>query len=222
MAIRILVVDDHSVVRQGVISLLEDEEDIIIAGEASDGDEVADAIERYTPDIVFLDLTMPRMSGLEVIEKIGPLYPKVHILVFSMHHNADYILAAAGHGAAGYLLKDTGRDEILRAVRSIFKGELYFPPAASSVIIKNLLKQVFRLPKAETPKTDESERSVWKIITAREQQVLKCLTEGMSSKEIAEHLNISANTVANQRASIMKKADVRNTAELIALALHKQ
>jgi len=219
MPIRILVVDDHSVVRQGIISLLEDEEDIVIAGEAADGDEVAAAIENCNPDLILLDLTMPRMPGLDVIRLVTADYPDVRILVFSMHQNPDYILASAQYGAAGYLLKDTSREEILRAVRSIAQGELYYPPAASSIIIKNLLKQIFRLPQPETENEDVTESSVWNMISPREQQVLKCLTEGMSSKEIAEHLQISSNTVANQRASIMKKTNVKNTAELISLAL---
>lgn len=219
MPIRILVVDDHSVVRQGIISLLEDEDDIVIAGEASDGDEVADAIEKVSPDVVLLDLTMPRLSGLEVIKQIVPVYPKVRIIIFSMHNNPDYILAAVQNGAAGYLLKDTSRDEILKAVRSVIKGELYYPPSASSIIIKGLMKQIFRLPETVSESDEMQESSIWKIITPREQQILKCLTEGMSSKEIADKFDISSNTVANQRASIMKKANVKNTIELINLAL---
>jgi len=219
MPIRILVVDDHSVVRQGIIALLEDEEDIIIAGEASDGDEVADMIGKVKPDVVLLDLTMPRMSGIEVIKQVVPIYPKVRILIFSMHNNPDYILSAVLNGASGYLQKDTSRDEILAAVRSVAKGELYFPPHAASIIIKNLINQVVKVPEPEITEEEIPESSIWKIITPREQQILKCLTEGMSSKEIAEHFDISSNTVANQRASIMKKANVKNTAELISLVL---
>jgi len=219
MPIRILVVDDHSVVRQGIIALLEDEEDIIIAGEASDGDEVADMIGKVRPDVILLDLTMPRMSGIEVIKQIVPIHPKVRILIFSMHNNPDYILSAVLNGASGYLQKDTSRDEILAAVRSVAKGELYFPPHAASIIIKNLINQVVKVPEPEITEEEIPESSIWKIITPREQQILKCLTEGMSSKEIAEHFDISSNTVANQRASIMKKANVKNTAELISLVL---
>jgi DNA-binding NarL/FixJ family response regulator len=156
MPIRILVVDDHSVVRQGIITLLEDEEDIIIVGEASDGDEVVQKVEELHPDVVLLDLTMPRMSGLDAMKALLPDYPDIRILVFSMHNNPDYMISALQNGAAGYLQKDTSRDEILRAVRSVVKGELYFPPDASSVIIRNLMKQLARLPET-TPKGQETQ-----------------------------------------------------------------
>jgi DNA-binding NarL/FixJ family response regulator len=218
MPIRILIVDDHSVVRQGIITLLEDEEDILVVGEASDGDEVMDSVKACNPDVILLDLTMPRMSGLDAIKTLMPVYPEMRILVFSMHNNPDYILSAVKSGAAGYLLKDTGRDEILRAVRSVASGELYYPPNASSIIIRSLI-----LPQKEQEETEvkvvSGGPSVWNKMTPREQQILQCLTEGMSSKDIAEHFAISSNTVANQRASIMRKANVKNTAELIGLAL---
>ncbi|MCF0058057.1 response regulator transcription factor [Dyadobacter sp. CY356] len=217
MPIRILVVDDHSVVRQGIITLLEDEEDILIVGEASDGDEVLDSVSKYKPDVVLLDLTMPRMSGLEAIKLLLPAFPNVKVLVFSMHNNADYIISAVTNGAAGYLQKDTGREEILRAVRSVAAGELYYPPNASSVIIRSLILPKKEVEVPEVKSTNSA--SVWNKMTPREQQILQCLTEGMSSKDIAEHFTISSNTVANQRASIMRKANVKNTAELIGLAL---
>jgi DNA-binding NarL/FixJ family response regulator len=219
MPIRILVVDDHSVVRQGIITLLEDEHDLVIAGEASDGDEVWEMVEQVKPDVILLDLTMPRMPGLEVIKQIIPVFPNVKILVFSMHNNTDYILSSALNGASGYLEKDTSREEMLKAIRAIAKGELYFPPYASSVIIKNLLRQLARVPDTRSEPEEVQEKSIWKIITPREQQILKCLTEGMSSRDIAVKFDISSNTVANQRASIMKKANVKNTAELISLAM---
>ena len=219
MPIRILIVDDHSIVRQGIISLLEDEEDIIIAGEASDGDQVAQMIENVNPDLLLLDLTMPNMSGTEVLKQIMPGYPNVRTLVFSMHNNADYILSSVQNGASGYLLKDTGREEILAAIRSIFKGELYFPPAAASIIIRNMMKQINRIPEPKAEINELDTGTVWKVISPREQQILKCITEGMSSKEIADKFEISVNTVANQRASIMKKLNAKNTAELISLAL---
>lgn len=218
MPIRILIVDDHAVVRQGIITLLEDEDDMLIVGEASDGDEVMDSVKACNPDVVLLDLTMPRMSGLDTIKTVMPVYPEIRILVFSMHNNPDYILSAVKNGAAGYLLKDTGRDEILRAVRSVAAGELYYPPNASSIIIRSLILPKKQEEEAEV-KVIPGGPSVWNKMTPREQQILQCLTEGMSSKDIAEHFAISSNTVANQRASIMRKANVKNTAELIGLAL---
>jgi DNA-binding NarL/FixJ family response regulator len=219
MPIRILVVDDHSVVRQGIISLLEDEEDIVIAGEASDGDEVWGLVEATKPDVILLDLTMPRVSGMEVIGQIVPEFPDARILVFSMHNNPDYMISSARNGASGYLQKDTSRDEMLQAIRSIAKGELYYPPYASSVIIRQLLKENIRYTAPAPVVTETTGKSIWNIISPREQQILQCLTEGLSSKDIAEKFDISANTVANQRASIIKKANVKNTAELISLAL---
>jgi DNA-binding NarL/FixJ family response regulator len=223
MAIRLLIVDDHAVVRQGIIALLEDEEDIDIVGEATDGDEVADAITTYRPDVILLDLTMPRMSCIDVMHLVAPGFPQVKFLIFSMHNNPDYILAAVHHGAAGYLQKDTSRSEILKAVRSVSKGELYYPPKVSSIIIQSLVKNNDYSGKANLVSIeDKNGQSVWKKITSREQQILECLIEGMSSKDIAERFELSTNTVANQRASIIKKANVKNTAELVSLALREK
>ncbi len=223
MSIRLLIIDDHAVVRQGIITLLEEEEDIDIVGEAEDGDEVEAAIDSYQPDVVLLDLTMPRMSGIDVMRQIMPKYPQVKVLIFSMHNHVDYILAAVHNGAAGYLQKDTSRAEILKAVRSVAAGELYYPPSVSSVIIQSLILAKPAIT-AEPSRNSEIANSptVWNKITAREKQILQCLIEGLSSKDIAERFDISANTVANQRASIIKKANVRNTAELITLALNEK
>ncbi|WP_025764892.1 response regulator transcription factor [Dyadobacter tibetensis] len=221
MAIRLLIVDDHAVVRQGIITLLEDESDLEIVGEAADGDEVEDALQQLRPDVMLLDLTMPHMSGIDVLQKIMPGYPKVKVLIFSMHNQADYILAAVHNGAAGYLQKDTSRAEILKAVRSVAAGELYFPPNVSSIIIQTLVQPSSNRTALDSPPISDH-RNVWGIITARERQILECLVEGLSSKEIAARFDISVNTVANQRASIMKKAEVKNTAELIILALREK
>jgi len=222
MPIRLLIADDHAVVRKGIRTLLEDESDIQIVGEATDGDEAIDLIPSLRPDVLLLDITMPRMSGIDVTRVVSRQFPQVRILIFSMHHNADYILSAVQNGAAGYLQKDTNEEEILRAVRMVATGDLYYPSAASSVIIRHLV-----LPNVPKPgETGESQRtpppgSIWTKLTPREEQILTCLTEGMSSREIADRFDISANTVANQRASIIRKAGVKNTVELIRLALKK-
>jgi DNA-binding NarL/FixJ family response regulator len=220
--IRILVADDHSVVRKGVRTLLEDEADIEVVGEAPDGDEAIGLIPVVKPDVLFLDITMPRMSGIEALQIITHQYPKVRILMFSMHNNKDYILKSVQYGAAGYLQKDTDREEILRAVRAVVDGELYYPPSASTVIIRHWV-----LPDAATRKEDvnyspPSRSSIWNKVSSREAQILTCLTEGMNSQEIAKKFDISTNTVANQRASILKKVGVKNTVDLIRLALEER
>ncbi|RCR65608.1 response regulator transcription factor [Larkinella punicea] len=222
MPIRILVADDHSVVRKGVRTLLEDEVDIEVVGEAPDGDEAIDLIPVVKPDVLFLDITMPRMSGIEALQIITQQYPKIRILMFSMHNNKDYILKSVQYGAAGYLQKDTDREEILRAVRAVVDGELYYPPSASTVIIRHWV-----VPETATLKEDHSQgsknrSSIWNKVSSREAQILTCLTEGMNSQEIAKKFDISTNTVANQRASILKKVGVKNTVDLIRLALEEK
>ncbi|GAA4413280.1 response regulator transcription factor [Nibrella viscosa] len=221
MPIRLLIVDDHSVVRKGIRTLLEDETDIQIVGEATDGDEAIELIPTLKPDVLLLDITMPRLSGIEVTKVVAKQYPRVRILIFSMHHNPDYVLNAVQNGAAGYLLKDTTEEEILRAVRTVVTGELYYPPTASSIIIKQLvIPKAAVQAKAAAPHTSTVQPgSVWHKITSREAQILNCLIEGLSSPEIAKRFDISPNTVANQRASIIRKAGVKNTLELVRLAL---
>ncbi|GAB3708669.1 response regulator transcription factor [Spirosoma flavus] len=218
MSIRILVADDHSVVRKGIRTLLEDESDMQIIGEAADGDEAIEMLSQTEPDVLLLDITMPRMSGIEALKVVSQQYPRVRTLMFSMHNNPDYILKSVQHGAAGYILKDTNQEEILLAVRTIVNGDLYYPPNASSVIIRNLMQVSSTIPKSDLP-TQPKRPSVWQKITSREAQILSCLIDGLSSIEIAERFGISPNTVANQRASIIRKAGVKNTADLIRIAL---
>ncbi|GAB3544812.1 response regulator [Spirosoma fluminis] len=220
MTIRLLIADDHSVVRKGIRTLLEDENDIQIVGEATDGDEAIELIASSKPDVMLLDITMPRMSGLEVAKVVSQQYSKVRTLIFSMHNNPDYILSAVRSGAAGYLLKDTREEEILQAVRMVATGELYYPPGASSIIIKHFISPSNTLTGDE--QTSVSSGSIWHKITTREAQILTCLTEGMSNREIAERFDVSPNTVANQRASIIRKAGVKNTVELVRLALREK
>jgi DNA-binding NarL/FixJ family response regulator len=219
--IRLLIADDHAVVRRGVLTLLEDETDIEPVGEATDGDEALTLAAQLQPDVLLLDITMPRLSGLEVARQLAGVQSPVRVLMFSMHHNPDYILTSALHRAAGYVLKDADPDELLRAIRAVAGGSLYYPPPASAVIVRHWLATQPAPYPTEPAATEEALRtgSVWNRITAREAEVLTCLTEGLSSQRIAHRLGISPHTVANQRASLIRKAGVQNTAELISLAL---
>ncbi len=219
MSIRVLIADDHAVVRRGILTLLEDEADIEAVGEAVDGEEALTMIPTVMPNVLLLDITMPRLSGLDVTKRVVALFPSVRILIFSMHNNPDYILGAVQNGASGYLPKDSDRDEILRAVRVVARGEMYYPPSATTLIINYLLATQSPKKAILLPTTTGSGASVWKKITSREAQILTCLTEGLSSRDIARRFGVSPHTVANQRASIIRKAGVANTAELISLAL---
>ncbi len=217
MPIRLLIADDHSVVRKGIRTLLEDEADIEIVGEAADGQQALAQIAVTHPDVLLLDISMPHLSGIEVTKLVVQQHPGVRVLVFSMHHNPEYILQSVQSGASGYLLKDIAEEELLRAVRAVATGELYYPPSASSVIIRHLVGH--RPAPAQTDTATPKPGSVWHRITPREAQILTCLTEGMSGPAIAKRFAISPNTVANQRASIIRKAGVKTTAELISVAL---
>ncbi len=212
--IKILIADDHSMVRKGVRVLLEDEKDMLVVGEATDGRETLDLVARLQPDLVLLDITMPEINGIEVTRQVTTQYPQTRILIFTMHDKTDYILNAVQYGATGFLLKDSNDEEITQAIRTIHGGDLYFPTRISSVIIKNLVK--IRLRAEPVPDDSPLAR-----LTHREMQILDCLKEGMNNQEIARRFDTSPNTVANQRTSILKKTGVKNTAELISLAMRR-
>jgi len=220
--IRILIVEDHSVVRMGILNLLRQETDIELVGEAGNGKEALALIPQLRPDIILIGITLPRSSGLEVMQASSRLFPAGRFLVFSINNDPDYILSAVQNGAAGYLPKNTDRAEILKAIRMVHGGELYYPPNASSIIIRSLVTQK-PLESATQNQTESfSSTSIWHRITVRENQILQCLTEGLSSKDIARRFDVSPHTVANQRASIIRKARVKNTAELVSLALRER
>lgn len=212
--IRLLIVDDHAVVRKGIQNLLEDETNIDIVGEASDGIEAMEKVKLLKPTIVLLDLTMPQMSGFEVAKFISEKFPAVKTLIFSMHNNPEYMVTSVENGAMGYLLKDTSKEEILKALKSVSTGNKYFPPTVSAMIIDGLLAQ--RKQKT-TPKLKNT--SLFAKISKKEREILKYITEGLSSQEVAEKLNLSVRTVSNHRANILRKTNVKNTAELVRLAV---
>ena len=223
MPIRILIADDHAVVRKGVSTLLDDADDLELVGEAVDGDQAISMTSAMLPDVLLLDVTMPKLSGLDVAKQVAANYPSVRILMFSMHNNPAYILNSVKNGASGYLLKDSDHDEILKAVRTVALGDLYYPPSASSVIIRHLMDiKPMRSVPVEAAVSDTPARSIWGKLTGREVQILTCLIDGLSSRDIAERLGSSPNTVANQRASLIRKAGVSNTAELISLAIRQR
>ncbi len=209
--ITILLADDHDVVRRGMKMLLEDEEGIQVIGEASDGLDAIEKVKTLMPKVVILDLTMPKMNGIEAAKVISEEYPEVKILIFSMHHNKEYIVKSVENGASGYLLKDTSKEELLRAIKAVSEGRKYFPPEISEIIIDELL--------AKTSGTQEENRPIFEKITPKEKQILGMIVQGYNSREMADKLYLSIRTVDNHRANMMKKVKAKNTADLVKMAI---
>ena len=210
--ITVLLADDHDVVRKGMKMLLEDEESVKVIGEASDGLDAIEKIKALSPNVVILDLTMPKMTGIEAAKIISEEYPDVKILIFSMHNNREYIINSVENGASGYLLKDTGKDELMRAINVVAEGRKYFPPEISEVIIDELLSKT-------SGNQPDTSRPIFQKITPKEKQILEHIVQGYNSREIADKLFLSIRTVDNHRANMMKKTKAKNTADLVKMAI---
>lgn len=211
MKIKILLVDDHAVVRKGLISLLEDEENIEIIGDVGSGKEALAFMKTSLPDIVLLDLNMPEMSGIETAKQMSKVFPNVKKLVFSMHNNSEYVVNSIENGVDGYLLKDSEQEEILAAIVQVADGHKYFPPTVSAILVEALQSKGKKI-------NTSSENKVLGVLSRKEIQILKHIALGKSSQEIAEELELSIRTVSNHRANMLKKTNLSNTAELVRIA----
>ena len=212
--IKLLIADDHAVVRSGIRNLLEDESNIEIVGEAADGAAALEQIKLLKPNLILLDLTMPKMTGFEVAKIVSEKYSGTKIIVFSMHNNQEYMVQAVENGAMGYLLKDTSKEEILRALASVHSGQKYFPPNVSSLIIEGLLAE-----RKQNLDLNKNQNNIVSLLSKQEKVILSHIVEGLNSQEISDKLELSVRTVSNHRANILKKTKVKNTAELVRLAL---
>jgi DNA-binding NarL/FixJ family response regulator len=210
--IRVVLADDHFVVRNGIKTLIDGSE-IEIIGEANNGVEAVEAVKRLSPDVVLMDISMPQMNGLDATEIISKQYKNSKSLILSMYDNEEYILSAVEVGALGYLLKDAPREEILKAIRAVAKGEKYFNSSISNIIINGYLK---------VKKSVQSESEVNVKLSKKELIILKQIVEGLNSRQIADKLELSIRTVDNHRANMMKKLSVRNAAELVKYAIEKK
>lgn len=207
--IRVLVADDHTLVRQGLVSLLTDSGECEVVAEAADGVEAVDKVAASHPDVAVLDLTMPRLGGLEAVRRIREDHPRVKVLVLTVHEEEEYVLPIVRAGAAGYLVKDSAVSELLAAVRTVAAGQAYFGPQAARV----LAEQYRRPPgSADDPYQD---------LTPREREVLHLVAEGRTTKEIAAELGISVKTAENHRGRMMDKLGLHNTAEVVRYAARK-
>ncbi|WP_269224953.1 response regulator [Flavobacterium eburneipallidum] len=205
--IRVVLTDDHVFVRDGIKSLLENEANIIVVGEATDGAEALKVVEEQNPDLLILDIRMPNLTGIEVVEKLRGQGNLVKIVMLSMHESEEYVLKSIKAGADGYLLKGSSKEEFLKAVHTVANGGKYFSGDISSILISQLSNP---LAKIENKQSFEEET----IITKREKEILKLLLAGNGNKEIAEALDISKRTAEVHRFNLMKKLKVKNLMEL--------
>jgi DNA-binding NarL/FixJ family response regulator len=206
--IKVLIADDHKIFRDGIRSILEKEKDMDVIDEAANGKEVLEKLETTKADVIILDLDIGKPSGIEVTELISKQYPEVKILILSMIGLHDFVIQALEKGATGYILKNTGKDEVLTAIRSVAKGDSYFSKEVSSILVEQLNK----------PRTLKK-RSEGIPLTARELEVLQLIAQEFSNPEIAEKLFISIRTVDTHRRNLLEKLGLKNTAGLVKYAI---
>ncbi len=202
--IRVLVADDHTIVRRGLVSLLSLDEEIEVVGEAADGRASVDLALQLEPDVVLMDISMPGLNGLEATSRIKKLAPHIKILVLSAHDNEEYVLQVVRSGANGYLLKNTSSEDLFAAIRSVHRGHAFFSPSVSKII-------------ADTYQRAEGQSE--SRLTAREREILQLIAEGNTHQVIADLLNISARTVDTHSNNIMKKLDIHENAGLVTYAI---
>jgi len=208
--IRVMIADDHKIIRDGIKSILEKEKDIEVVEEAAKGSEVIEKVSKVAIDVIVLDIDMGKPNGIEIAEIISKEYPDVKILILSMMGLHDFIIQALEKGAIGFILKNAGKDEMLTAIRSVAKGDSYFSKDVSAVLIEHLNKpRAARKRIADIP------------LSARELEVLKLITQENSNPEIAEKLFISIRTVDTHRRNLLEKLGVKNTAGLVKYAIQK-
>ena len=205
-ALRVLLADDHALVRAGMRSLLRDIEGVAVVGEAADGGQALALAERERPDVVLLDIAMKGMNGLEAAARFRELHPGIKVIILSMHASEEYVLQALRAGAAAYLIKDSATAELELALRSVMRGETYLSPAISRQVVEGYVQRV-GAGAGEDP------------LTPRQREVLKRIAEGRSTKEIAFDLGLSVKTVETHRAQIMERVGIRDVAGLVRYAM---
>lgn len=210
MSVRVVLADDHRIIREGLRSLLEKEPGMKVVGEADNGRTTVNLAERLRPDVIVMDLSMPGLNGMEATRQIVGRVPGVKVLVLSMHSDKRFVGGALNAGASGYLLKDCAFDELARAIGVVLAGQTYLSPGIAHTVVESYVRRM--------PAGDESTPPV---LTARKREVLQLIAEGKSMKDIASALNVSVKTVETHRAQIMAKLDVRSVAELTKFAIRE-
>ncbi|WP_373518583.1 response regulator [Pricia sp.] len=208
---KIILADDHSLVRDGIRALLESESDLEVIGEASNGNVAIDLVNEKRPDLLIIDIRMPEMNGIDAVEKLNAQNSPVKCIILSMHDSEEYILQSVSAGAKGYLLKDTGKSEFIKAIHTVQEGGKYYSGDISNVLVNNLLKpnkRPFENLKKNVPTNTPFD------LTNKELQILELVLSGLTNKQISEKLENSKRTVETHRFNLMRKMDVKNLMEL--------
>jgi len=209
--IRILLADDHTVMRNGLRLLLERQPNLTVVGEASDGRETVRAAESVSPDVVVMDIAMPNLNGIEAARQITATRPETAIVILSMHSDESYVIRALKAGARAYLLKDSAEGDLIAAIHAISEGKSFFSPAISRILVEDYMRQLEQQHAEDT----------YELLTAREREILQLLAEGKTNKEVASMLNLSVYTVETHRTHILQKLNLHNVPELILYAVRK-
>jgi two-component system response regulator NreC len=207
----VLLADDHGIVRRGLRSLLETEPGLTVVAEAADGLEALKLTEEHKPDLLIVDVAMPKLNGIEVAARAQKLDRAPKTIILSMHTDESYIIRALGAGARAYLLKDATDEDLLPAVRAVGSGKPYFSPAVTAVLVEDYVRRLQAKGLNDT----------YHLLTDREKEVLQLLAEGRSNKEVASELDLSLSTVETHRANLMQKLNLHNTAEVVLYAVRK-
>lgn len=209
--IRILLADDHQLMRRGVRLMLEREPDLTVVGEASDGREAVALAKSLKPEVVVMDIGMPNLNGIEAAHQLTQDHPELAIVMVSMHSDETYILRALNAGARGYLLKDSAEADLIKAVHAVAGGKSFFSPAVSKVLLDDYVRKLRR----------SGTEDAYDLLTPREREVLQLIAEGKSNKDIANLLNLSVYTVESHRSNLMEKLNLRGLPEVILYAVRK-
>ena len=208
---RIVIAEDHTILREGLRALLSSDPDFTVVGEAEDGRDAIQCVENLIPDLVLMDLSLPRMNGMDAIREIKKRSPDTKILALTVHRTEEYILATLRAGADGYVLKDATHAELVMGIRHVLTGKPYLSPGVSDKVIEGYLEGR-KTVKTGTP---------WDALSQREREVLKLIAEGYKNRDIADYLYISVKTVEKHRANLMKKLDLHSTSALTAFAMER-
>jgi len=208
---RVVIAEDHTILRAGLRALLTSQKDIEVVGEAGDGREAVRIVDKLVPDLLLIDLSMPRLNGMEAIREIKTHHPQIKIIVLTVHKSDEYIIASLDAGANGYMLKDASQEELFLAIEYVMKGKMFISPSISDMVVDVYLQN----------KRENKTASTQDNLTAREREILKLIAEGFTNKKIADHLCISLKTVEKHRSNLMKKLDLHHTAAITAYAIEK-